>query len=70
MRGGFSEINPGLGFGFVDNPDTDSTDGQQVIFNKGIAYALMLNLLMRGAMVYRKDYWGSNIIKGAMASSP
>ncbi len=67
---GFAEINPGLGFGFVDNPDTDSTDGQQVIFNKGIAYALMLNLPMRAAMVYGKDYWGSNIIKGGYGLKP
>lgn len=36
---GYWQMNPGLSVGFVDNPDTDTSPGEQVIFNKGLAYA-------------------------------
>ena len=51
--------------GFVDNPDTDTSPGEQVIFNKGIAYARLLNLPLRAAIVYGKDYMPASVWPGA-----
>ena len=58
VRGGAGlwERRPDLSYGFVDNPDTDTSDGQQVIFNKCIAYAYLLALPLRSALIYGKDY--------------
>jgi alpha-amylase len=62
---GYWQWNPGLAVGFVDNPDTDTSPGQQVISNKGLAYAYMLTLPMRMALVYGKDYFPSSVWPGA-----
>jgi alpha-amylase len=63
--GGFWEQASGLAVGFVDNPDTDTSPGQQVTFNKGLAYAHLLTVPCRLAMVYGKDYFPSSIWPGA-----
>ncbi len=62
---GFWQWNPDLAVGFVDNPDTDMEPGQQVIFNKGIAYAYLLTLPLKLALIYGKDYFGPEIWPGA-----
>lgn len=41
---------------FVDSPDTDLSPGQQVIFNKRLAYARMLLIAEGLPMVYHRDY--------------
>ena len=67
---GYWLTNSGLAVGFVDNPDTDTTPGQQVSFNKGLAYAFMLNLPMRLALVYGKDYFPESVWPGAYGLKP
>lgn len=67
---GYFEWNSGLSVGFVDNPDTDTTDGEQVIFNKGLAYAYLLTLPLRMALVYGKDYFPDSVWSGAYGLHP
>ncbi len=67
---GYWQQRPDLSVLFVDNPDTDTSPGQQIIFNKGIAYALMLNLPCRLALVYGKDYFPSSVWPGAYGLKP
>ena len=62
---GYWQWNAGLSVGFVENPDTDLSEGQQVIFNKGIAYAYLLTLPLRLALVYGKDYFPDAVWPGA-----
>ncbi len=52
---GLAAIDPFHAVTFVDNPDTDTTDGQQIISNKLLAYAYILTT--EGyPMVYFRDY--------------
>lgn len=67
---GYWQWNSGLSVGFVDNPDTDTSPGQQVIFNKGLAYAYLLSLPLRLALVYGKDYFSSAVWPGAYGLKP
>ena len=67
---GYWQQRPDLAVGFVDNPDTDHTPGQAVIFNKGIAYAYLLTLPMKLALVYGKDYFPSSVWNGAYGLKP
>lgn len=67
---GYWQWNSGLSVGFVDNPDTDTTPGEQVVFNKGIAYAYLLTLPLRLALVYGKDYYPSSVWPGAYGLRP
>ena len=67
---GYWQWNSGLAVGFVDNPDTDTTPGEQVISNKGIAYAYMLTLPLRLALVYGKDYFPSSVWPGSYGLKP
>jgi alpha-amylase len=62
---GYWNIRPDQAVGFVDNPDTDTSPGQQVVFNKGIAYAYMLTLPLRRALIYGKDYMPASIWPGS-----
>ncbi|WP_263382438.1 alpha-amylase domain-containing protein [Granulicella arctica] len=62
---GYWQMNPGLSVGFVDNPDTDTTPGQQVIFNKAIAYAILMSLPLAKTLVYGKDYFPSSVWPGS-----
>jgi alpha-amylase len=67
---GYWQWNSGLSVVFVDNPDTDTSDGQQVIFNKGLAYAYMLSLPTRLALIYGKDYYPDSVWPGAYGLKP
>jgi alpha-amylase len=67
---GYWQWNAGLSVGFVDNPDTDSSPGQQVVFNKGLAYAYLLSLPLRLALVYGKDYFSTSVWPGAYGLKP
>ncbi|HTU18157.1 MAG TPA: hypothetical protein VMG10_08840 [Gemmataceae bacterium] len=67
---GYFQWNSGLSVGFVDNPDTDTTPGEQVISNKGLAYAYLLTLPLRLALVYGKDYFSSDVWPGAYGLGP
>ena len=67
---GYWKLNSALAVGFVDNPDTDTTVGEQVSLNKGLAYAFMLNLPLRLALVYGKDYFPSSVWPGAYGLKP
>jgi alpha-amylase len=67
---GYWQWNSGLSVVFVDNPDTDTSDGQQVIFNKGLAYAFILSVPSRLALIYGKDYFPGSIWPGAYGLKP
>lgn len=67
---GYCEWNSDLSIVFVDNPDTDTSYGQQVAFNKGLAYAWMLSLPCRLALVYGKDYYSSAVWPGGYGLKP
>jgi len=67
---GYWQWNSGLSVGFVDNPDTDTSPGEQVISNKGLAYAYLLTLPMRMALVYGKDYFPGSVWPGAYGLKP
>jgi len=67
---GYWQMNSGLAVGFVDNPDTDTSPGEQVVSNKGLAYAYMLSLPMRLALVYGKDYFSGAVWPGAHGLQP
>jgi alpha-amylase len=61
---GFTAWRPDLACTFVDNPDTDTSPGQQVISNKLLAYAFLLSI--EGyPFVYAKDYFGGKVWPGA-----
>jgi alpha-amylase len=61
---GFAAWRPDLACTFVDNPDTDTSGGQQVISNKLLAYAFLLTV--EGyPLVYGKDYFPSSVWPGA-----
>jgi alpha-amylase len=68
--GGYWQWNSGLSVVFADNPDTDTSDGEQVIFNKGLAYAYMLSLPSRLALIYGKDYYPDSVWPGAYGLKP
>lgn len=67
---GFWASNSGLSVGFVDNPDTDTSPGEQVISNKGLAYAYLLALPLRMALVYGKDYFSGAVWPGSYGLQP
>jgi alpha-amylase len=67
---GYWQWNSGLSVVFADNPDTDTSEGQQVIFNKGLAYAYMLSLPTRLALIYGKDYYPDSVWPGAYGLKP
>jgi alpha-amylase len=67
---GYWRWNSGLAVGFVDNPDTDLSPGQQVISNKGLAYAYLLTLPLRLTLIYGKDYFPSSVWAGAYGLKP
>lgn len=67
---GYWQWNSDLSVGFVDNPDTDTSPGQQVVSNKGLAYAYMLTLPLRLALVYGKDYFSNAVWPGSYGLKP
>ena len=66
---GYASWNAFLSCTFVDNPDTDTSPGQQIIANKLLAYAFILTT---GGypFVYGKDYFGADVWKGAYGLKP
>ena len=66
---GYTSLRPDLACTFVDNPDTDTSPGQQVISNKLLAYAFVLSI--EGyPFVYGKDYFPSAVWPGAYGLQP
>ena len=66
---GYIARNPFLACTFVDNPDTDTSPGEQVISNKLLAYAFLLSA--EGyPFVYGKDYFGGDVWPGAYGLKP
>lgn len=63
--GGYSNWRPDLSYVFVDNPDTDTSPGQQVISNKLLGYAYALTIACKQVLVYGKDYYPSSVWPGA-----
>jgi alpha-amylase len=67
---GYSQWNSGLSYGFVDNPDTDTSPGEQVIGSKMLGYAFLLTVNCREALIYGKDYFGGDVWPGAYGLKP
>ncbi|MBV9863112.1 MAG: hypothetical protein JO267_13310 [Alphaproteobacteria bacterium] len=66
---GYSSWRADLACTFVDNPDTDTSPGQQVISNKLLAYAFLLSV--EGyPFVYAKDYFPASVWDGAYGLQP
>jgi alpha-amylase len=66
---GYAAWRPDLACTFVDNPDTDTSPGQQVIANKLLAYAYLLSI--EGyPFVYAKDYFPPSVWSGAYGLQP
>jgi alpha-amylase len=61
---GYASRRPDLACTFVENPDTDTSPGQQVVTNKLLAYAFLLTA--EGfPLVYGKDYFPASVWPGA-----
>nr|WP_321986530.1 hypothetical protein [uncultured Lichenicoccus sp.] len=66
---GYIARNPFLACTFVDNPDTDTSPGEQIVSSKLLAYAYLLTA--EGyPFVYGKDYYGSEVWEGAYGLKP
>ncbi|MFP4894903.1 hypothetical protein [Paraburkholderia sp. EG304] len=66
---GYASWNPHLSCTFVDNPDTDTSPGQQIVSNKLLAYAFILTT--EGyPFVSGKDYFGEDVWRGAYGLKP
>ncbi|MEX3936341.1 hypothetical protein AB4Y32_31925 [Paraburkholderia phymatum] len=66
---GYASRNPFLACTFVDNPDTDTSPGEQIISSKLLAYAFLLTT--EGyPFVYGKDYFGNDVWPGAYGLKP
>jgi alpha-amylase len=67
---GYSQWNSALSYGFVDNPDTDLSPGEQVISSKMLGYAFLLTISCRQVLVYGKDYFPGTVWPGAYGLKP
>ena len=56
---------PDLAVLFVENADTDTSPGQQIVSNKVIAYAITLCLPARESQVYGPDYFPASVWPGS-----
>ncbi|HUH68100.1 MAG TPA: hypothetical protein VLZ05_04005 [Mycobacterium sp.] len=66
---GYIAMNPSMSCTFVDNPDTDTSVGEQVSTAKLLAYAFMLSV--EGyPLVYAKDYYPGSVWPGAYGLKP
>ena len=66
---GYTSWRPDLTCTFVENPDTNTSPGQQIISNKLLAYAFILSI--EGyPFVYGKDYFSSLVWPGAYGLQP
>ena len=66
---GYVAWNSFLACTFVENPDTDTTAGEAIISNKGLAYAYLLSAAGY-PFVYAKDYFPSSVLPGAYGLKP
>ena len=66
----YAQWNSGLSYGFVDNPDTDTSPGEQVIGSKMLGYAYLLTVNCRQALIYGKDYFPGSVWPGARGLKP
>ena len=67
---GYAQWNAGLAYGFVDNPDTDTSSGEQVITSKMLGYAYLLTISCKEVLIYGKDYFSDAIWPGAYGLKP
>ena len=67
---GYAQWNSGLSYTFVDNPDTDTSPGEQVIGSKLLGYAFALTASCRQTFVYGKDYFSNDVWPGAYGLEP
>jgi alpha-amylase len=67
---GYAQWNSGLAYGFVDNPDTDTSNGEQVISSKMLGYAFLLTVSCRQVLIYGKDYFSNKVWPGAYGLKP
>ncbi len=67
---GYAAWNSGLAYGFVDNPDTDTSPGEQVISSKMLGYAFLLTISCRQILIYGKDYYSGAVWPGAYGLKP
>ncbi len=66
---GYTARRPDQAITFVDNPDTDTSFGQQVACNKLLGYAFLLSI--EGyPFVFGKDYFGPETWPGAYGLKP
>ena len=66
---GYLASRPFLACTFVDNPDTDSSPGEQIVSSKLLAYAWLLT--SEGyPFVYGKDYFDGEVWPGAYGLKP
>ena len=66
---GYTSWRADLTCTFVENPDTDTSPGQQIISNKLLAYAFILSI--EGyPFIYGKDYFPSSVWPGAYGLQP
>jgi alpha-amylase len=66
----YSQWNSNLSFGFVENPDTDTSPGEQVISSKLLGYAFLLTVSCRQVLIYGKDYFSGAVWPGAYGLKP
>jgi alpha-amylase len=67
---GYSQWNSGLSYAFVENPDTDTSPGEQVIGSKLLGYAFLLTVSCRQVLIYGKDYFSGAVWPGAYGLKP
>ncbi|MBV9744592.1 MAG: hypothetical protein JO099_12605, partial [Acidobacteriia bacterium] len=62
---GYSSWRPDLSYVFVENPDTDTSPGEQIVSAKLLGYAFLATIASKVLLVYGKDYYDSSIWPGA-----
>jgi len=62
---GYTSWRPDLSYVFVDNPDTDTSYGEQVVSAKLLGYAFLATIASKMLLVYGKDYYDSSVWPGA-----
>ena len=67
---GYYTWRPDLAVGFVDNPDTDTSAGEQVVVSKLLGYAWLLSIGCSEVLIYGKDYFGPEVWPGAYGLQP
>jgi alpha-amylase len=67
---GYTSWRPDLSYTFVDNPDTDTSPGEQVISAKLLGYAFLATIPSKMLFVYGKDYYDSSVWPGAYGLKP